>query len=120
MDAPALLGSELKEESHGLHPCHKSEGVVEVDPLLQTIFFAFFIGTYPGKSTETNQIEIDSRTVTGRRQARTGAGPGRRCRTAGTTMAKMGVRDGNDQNGQRPELVEQVGDGREVANKWLA
>jgi hypothetical protein len=35
-------------------------------------------------------------------------------------MAKMGVRDGNDQNGQRPELVEQVGDGREVANKWLA
>src|SRR3954466_14062341 len=34
MDTPALLGSQRKEESHGLHPCHGSEGVVEIDSFL--------------------------------------------------------------------------------------
>src|SRR6185312_13932817 len=34
MDTPALLGSQCKEKSHGLHPCHGSKGIVEVDPLL--------------------------------------------------------------------------------------
>jgi hypothetical protein len=30
---PTLLGSQRKEESYGLHPCHGSEGIVEVDSL---------------------------------------------------------------------------------------
>ena len=30
----ALLGSQRKEKSHGLHPCHGSKGIVEVDPIL--------------------------------------------------------------------------------------
>ena len=34
MDTPAFLGSQRKEESHGFHPCHGGEGIVEVDPLL--------------------------------------------------------------------------------------
>jgi hypothetical protein len=34
MDAPAFLSSQRKKESHGLHPCHGSEGIVVVDPLL--------------------------------------------------------------------------------------
>jgi hypothetical protein len=33
MDTPTLLGSQSKKESHGLHPCHGSEGIVEVDSL---------------------------------------------------------------------------------------
>jgi hypothetical protein len=33
VDTPTLLGSQRKEESHGLHPCHGSEGIVEVDSL---------------------------------------------------------------------------------------
>jgi hypothetical protein len=34
MDAPAFLSSQRKEESHGFHPCHGGEGIVDVDPLL--------------------------------------------------------------------------------------
>jgi hypothetical protein len=33
MNMPALLGCQ-REESHGFHPCHRGEGIVEVDPLL--------------------------------------------------------------------------------------
>jgi hypothetical protein len=33
VDTPTLLGSQRKEESHGLYPCHGSEGIVEVDSL---------------------------------------------------------------------------------------
>jgi hypothetical protein len=33
VDTPTLLGSQRKEESHGLHPCHGSEGIVKVDSL---------------------------------------------------------------------------------------
>jgi hypothetical protein len=32
MNTPAFLGSQRKEESHGLHPSHGSEGIIEVDP----------------------------------------------------------------------------------------
>jgi hypothetical protein len=32
VDTPTLLGSQRKE-SHGLHPCHWSEGIVKVDSL---------------------------------------------------------------------------------------
>jgi hypothetical protein len=37
VNTPTLLGSQRKE-SHGLHPCHGSEGIVEVDflPLQET------------------------------------------------------------------------------------
>jgi hypothetical protein len=31
MNTPAFLGSQRKEESHGFHPCHGGEGIVEVD-----------------------------------------------------------------------------------------
>jgi hypothetical protein len=31
MNMPAFLGSQRKEESHGFHPCHGGEGIVEVD-----------------------------------------------------------------------------------------
>jgi hypothetical protein len=39
VDTPTLLGSQCKEESHGLHSCHGSEGIVEVDslPLQETL-----------------------------------------------------------------------------------
>lgn len=30
----ALLGSQRKEETHRLHPCNTSEGIVKIDPLL--------------------------------------------------------------------------------------
>jgi hypothetical protein len=33
VDTPTLLGSQRKEMSHRLHPCHESEGIVEVDSL---------------------------------------------------------------------------------------
>jgi hypothetical protein len=33
VDTPTLLGSQRKEESHGLHPYHGSEGIIEVDSL---------------------------------------------------------------------------------------
>ena len=38
MNMPAFLGSQRKEESHGFHPCHGGEGIVEVDafPLHET------------------------------------------------------------------------------------
>jgi hypothetical protein len=38
MNTPAFLGSQRKEESHGFHPCHGGEGIVEVDafPLHET------------------------------------------------------------------------------------
>jgi hypothetical protein len=38
MNTPAFLGSQCKEESHGFHPCHGGEGIVEVDtfPLHET------------------------------------------------------------------------------------
>jgi hypothetical protein len=32
MNTPAFLGSQRKEESHGFHPCHRGEGIIEVDP----------------------------------------------------------------------------------------
>jgi hypothetical protein len=32
MNTPVFLGSQRKEESHGFHPCHRGEGIVEVDP----------------------------------------------------------------------------------------
>jgi hypothetical protein len=31
MNTSAFLGSQRKEESHGFHPCHGGEGIVEVD-----------------------------------------------------------------------------------------
>jgi hypothetical protein len=31
MNMPAFLGSQRKEESHGFHPCHGGEGIIEVD-----------------------------------------------------------------------------------------
>jgi hypothetical protein len=31
MNTSAFLGSQRKEESHGFHPCHRGEGIVEVD-----------------------------------------------------------------------------------------
>jgi hypothetical protein len=34
MNMLALLGCQ-REESHGFHPCHRGEGIVEVDPLLR-------------------------------------------------------------------------------------
>jgi hypothetical protein len=39
MNTPAFLGSQHKEESHGFHPCHGGEGIIEVDafPLLETV-----------------------------------------------------------------------------------
>jgi hypothetical protein len=38
MNTPAFLGSQRKEESHGFHPCHGGEGIIEVDafPLHET------------------------------------------------------------------------------------
>jgi hypothetical protein len=38
MNTLAFLGSQRKEESHGFHPCHGGEGIVEVDsfPLHET------------------------------------------------------------------------------------
>jgi hypothetical protein len=38
VDTSTLLSSQCKEESHRLHPCHGSEGIVEVDflPLQET------------------------------------------------------------------------------------
>jgi hypothetical protein len=33
VDTPTLLGSQRKEESHGLHPCHGSEGIIKVNSL---------------------------------------------------------------------------------------
>jgi hypothetical protein len=32
MNTPTFLGSQHKEESHRFHPCHRGEGIVEVDP----------------------------------------------------------------------------------------
>jgi hypothetical protein len=32
MNTAAFLGSQHKEESHGFHPCHGDEGIVEVNP----------------------------------------------------------------------------------------
>jgi len=34
MNTLAFLGSQRKEESHGFHPCHGGEGIVEVDAFL--------------------------------------------------------------------------------------
>jgi hypothetical protein len=34
MNTSAFLGSQRKEESHGFHPCHGGEGIVEVDAFL--------------------------------------------------------------------------------------
>jgi hypothetical protein len=31
MNTSAFLGSQRKEESHGFHPCHGGESIVEVD-----------------------------------------------------------------------------------------
>jgi hypothetical protein len=38
MNAPAFLDSQRKEESHGFHPCHEGECIIEVDafPLHKT------------------------------------------------------------------------------------
>jgi hypothetical protein len=40
VDTPTLLDSQRKEESHGLHPCHGSVGIVEIDslPLQETLY----------------------------------------------------------------------------------
>jgi hypothetical protein len=32
MNTPVFLGNQRKDESHGFHPCHGGEGIVEVDP----------------------------------------------------------------------------------------
>jgi hypothetical protein len=39
MNMSAFLGSQRKEESHGFHPCHGGEGIVEVYafPLHETV-----------------------------------------------------------------------------------
>jgi hypothetical protein len=38
MNTLAFLDSQRKEESHGFHPCHGGEGIIEVDafPLCET------------------------------------------------------------------------------------
>jgi hypothetical protein len=33
VDTPTHLGSQRKEESHGLHPCHGREGIIKVNSL---------------------------------------------------------------------------------------
>jgi hypothetical protein len=35
MNTSAFLGSQRKEESHRFHPCHRGEGIIEVDAFLQ-------------------------------------------------------------------------------------